>query len=254
MMLQEIPVISVIMPVYNSETTLKQAVRSVLNQSHRNFELIAVEDGSTDHSWTLLQKLAAEDSRIRAFRSHNNLGVMKTLNYAISLAKTNLLARFDSDDEMRPTSTEEIHARLLIENPMCHSSVMIRKEALEQVGGYRDEFRNSEDYDLWLRISRNYKLANIPESLIRVRLSMGGNSIAYRHQMRTFYELAKASYLQPDQSLTELKVQIEAQAKPVNDQNYLRASFWELTKSLIALGLYADSVKAFKSFLKVASA
>ncbi len=288
-MLQQNPVISVIMPVYNSEKTLEQAVRSVLKQTFGQFELIAVEDGSSDGSWPLLQKLASEDSRIRAFKNEHNLGLMKTLNRAIALAQTDLLARLDSDDEMRatrlekqkkfleqnqnvavvgswytfmgrnesydklyrlPVTSAEIESQLLLDNPICHSSVMVRKPALLEVGGYRNEFRNSEDYDLWLRLSKLHKLANIAEPLIRVRLSLAGNSIAHRDQMRVFHDLAKASYLWPDKTLTELRTEIEAKRQPSNDQIYLKNFYWELTKSMIALGLYGDALKAFKLFLK----
>ncbi|MBC7456920.1 MAG: glycosyltransferase, partial [Bdellovibrionaceae bacterium] len=237
------PLISVIMPIYNSEKTLDAAVRSVLRQTFANFELIMVEDGSSDRSWNLVQKFAAEDSRIRIYKNETNLGLMKTLNRAIEFSTTSLLARLDSDDEMLPTRLEKqktfldqhsevavlgtwysfmgrtpaddllfrlpvgdaIQQQLLIENPICHSSVMFRKEAFHAVGGYRSEFRNAEDYDLWLRFSKLHKLENIPESLIRVRLSLGGNSIAHRRQMQAFRELALKSYRYPEKNLNDLK-------------------------------------------------
>lgn len=288
-MLQKTPRISVLMPVFNSEKTLRQAVKSVLNQTCGDFELVAVEDGSNDGSWPLLQKLATEDPRIRAFKNDHNLGLMKTLNRAISLATTDLLARLDSDDEMRPSRLEkqlrfldenpdvavvgswytfmgrtesldrlyrlpvspvDIQNQLLIDNPLCHSSVMIRKKALQEVGGYRDEFRNSEDYDLWLRLTKSHKLANIPEPLIRVRLSLGGNSIAHRGEMRVFHDLAKASYLAPEKSLSELKAKIESDRNTSRDKLYIKQFYWELTKSLLALGLYFDAFTAFKMFCK----
>ena len=289
-MMKSQPQISVIVPVYNSENTAEQALRSVLCQTYQNFELIVVDDGSTDRSWEIVKKLELEDSRIRAFRNEVNIGLMKTLNRAISLAHTPLLARLDSDDEMLPTRLEkqfnylnqhpdvavvgtwysfmgrsqkfdrlfrlpvtpsEIQQQLLVANPICHSSVMIRKDIFESLGGYRDEFRNSEDYDLWLRLSKNYKIANIAESLVRVRLSLGGNSIAHRNQMIMFRELAKASYLHPEKSLDILKTQIETSTTPQADQDYLRTVYWELTKSLLSLGLYSDALKTFISYIKV---
>ncbi len=154
------PSISVLMPVYNSEKTLEQAVNSVLRQTYENFELILVDDGSTDRSWGIMQQFAIKDSRIKIFQNSQNLGLMKTLNRALTLAQTELIARIDSDDEMietrlelqkkyldhhsetavlgtqysfmgrhrdkdiaypLPTDFKAIQAQILNDNPMCHS-------------------------------------------------------------------------------------------------------------------------------------
>lgn len=281
--------VSVIMPCFNSEKTLKQAVDSVLNQTFQSFELIVVDDGSTDNSYKILTEFAYKDSRVKVFKNEKNLGLMITLNKAISLASSDYLARLDSDDEMLPTrlekqkkfldenpdiaavgswyffmgrsitqdilfklpvTPEDIQRDILKENPICHPSVMMRKSLLQEVGGYRSEFKNSEDYDLWLRLTKTYKVANIPEPLIRYRLSLGGNSIARQHEMRIFHELAKESYLHPEKPLSELKQTLENSAKSIDMTNSLPAFYWELSKTLFRLGWYELLPKTLMSLIK----
>lgn len=278
------------MPVYNAEKTVEQAIRSVMGQTFTDFELIVIDDGSKDKSWSIMQSLAQKDPRIRVFQNEVNLGIMKTLNRAHSMTNASLLAQLDSDDEMKPTrlekqvaylsvhldvavvgswysmmgrteahdrvlklptTPEEVLASMAIENPLCHSSVMMRKEVFQQVGGYRPEFRNTEDYDLFLRISKLYKIANIPEVLVRNRLSLGGQSIGKHKQMILFFQLAQASHQYPEKSLEELKKELEAKLDTAIEPNYLRKFYWTLTKTLIVLGLYPDAFSAFISLLKV---
>jgi glycosyltransferase involved in cell wall biosynthesis len=287
--MNDAPYISVIMPVYNSEHTLDQAVTSVLNQSFSDFELILIDDGSTDQSWPLIQLLSQKDCRIKIFKNQINMGLMQTLNRALPLAKSEVIARLDSDDEMLPRRLEiqykymqqnpelavlgtqysfmgrtlkhdiqfnlpttffDIQKQILIDNPICHSSVMFRKKIILELGGYRSEFKNSEDYDLWLRVSRKYQIENLAESLVRVRLSLGGNSIAHRQQMKNYFELAKMSFLSPDTPLKELLQAIEEKSKPDVEKNYLRQFYWQLFKSNLMLGNYADAARVTLLVLK----
>jgi glycosyltransferase involved in cell wall biosynthesis len=195
--------LSVIMPVYNGEKYLREAIESTLNQTFSDFEFLILDDGSTDRSSSIISEY--DDPRIRIF-SHANRGLAATLNRGIELAAGEYIARQDQDDISMPerfekqisflennprvgmvgtwarifeglgeTSRAHKHPAenyllkfdLMFNNPFVHSSVMIRKKALGQVGGYStDKWRQPpEDYELWSRIARISDVANIPEFL-----------------------------------------------------------------------------------------
>jgi glycosyltransferase involved in cell wall biosynthesis len=199
----DIPLISVILPVYNGAAYLRDAIDSILAQTFRKFELIVIDDGSTDSSMDILQQYT--DDRIRLF-SHPNQGLAATLNCGIELTRGRYVARQDQDDISRPerftqqiayleshpacallgtwaeikqarkfsrmfhrhpTDNATLQFELLFNNPFVHSSVMIRKAALENVGVYStDPTRQPpEDYELWSRIARHYEVANLPKIL-----------------------------------------------------------------------------------------
>ena len=204
---QRPPRVSVVMPVYNGAPFLKEAMESVLRQSYENFEFIIINDGSTDNSEQLIRSF--EDRRIR-YVSQRNQGVAKTLNTGIDLATGEFVARQDQDDVSLPARLERqvaflegspstamvgtwarilrggtaqsryhrhpcdyysILLKLLLDNPFVHSSVMLRKSTLQDVGNYSlDAARQPpEDYELWSRIARRYELRNIPEVLLYYR-------------------------------------------------------------------------------------
>lgn len=210
-----VPLISVILPVYNGEKFLAEAIRSVLDQSFSDFELLALNDGSTDGSLSILKNFELEDSRVKV-KSRQNLGLVRTLNELISMARGKFLARMDADDICFPSRFEqqmaylhehtdilvvgseaihinaeglkvgriecpqshsEIEALLLRGHcPIFHPSVMVRAEAMAAVGGYREEFPYAQDLDLWLRMSELGKLANLPDPLLFYRLHDGSIS------------------------------------------------------------------------------
>jgi glycosyltransferase involved in cell wall biosynthesis len=200
------PLISVILPVYNAALYIEESIKSILNQTYSNFELIVIDDGATDNSAELIKKF--KDDRIR-FYSQSNMGMAKTLNKAIDMANGKFIARQDADDISLPqrfekqvqfllaspevnllgTSAEIIPVQnnirrfhkhpvddaqlkidLFFDNPFVHSSVMMRVEALKVVG-YYDIEKDSliQDYDLWSRFSRIGKIANLSEPLVEYR-------------------------------------------------------------------------------------
>lgn len=202
-----VPQVSVLLPVYNCPDYVGAAIDSILNQSFSDFELIIIDDGSTDSTPDALDHF--HDPRIRHYRQENQ-GLAATLNRAISLAKAPLLARQDQDDlsnpdrlekqvaymqanpacgllgtwaqimeidklsnrfHRHPTSNWELRYNLLFNNPFVHSSVMLRKTTLEQVGGYCTDPKRQppEDYELWSRLSRVSDVANLPEELLIYR-------------------------------------------------------------------------------------
>lgn len=199
--------LSVILPVYNGQPYLDSAIESILSQSFKNFELIIINDGSTDDSYLILEKL--NDPRVRIIAQENQ-GLSKTLNVAISLCQGEFIARQDQDDISflyrlqkqveflnanpdvglvgtiaeiwvgdkktdrlldHPSDDVSIKFNLLFDNPFVHSSVMIRRSVFDQIGGYcEDKSRQPpEDYELWSRVAREFNVANLPEVLLAYR-------------------------------------------------------------------------------------
>jgi glycosyltransferase involved in cell wall biosynthesis len=202
------PAVSVVMSAYNGERFLREAVESILRQTFSDFELIVVDDGSTDATPPILAEYAAADPRVVVHRQPNQ-GPAAALNCGIGFARAPLIARIDADDVALPTRLEcqsrflsehetvavvggavtfmdesgrpfanvqyplsdaDIRERFTNSNPFADPAVMLRRDAFERVGGYRPIFSASEDLDLWLRISERYKMANLPECVVRYRV------------------------------------------------------------------------------------
>ena len=203
------PLISVLLPVYNAERYVKAAVESVRAQTFGDFELIVIDDGSTDGSLSVLRSLEKQDKRIRLI-SRPNVGLVATLNEMLCMATGYLVARMDADDICRPTRFEK-QVGFLSENQTCvavgtrglfidseglplfdfvncwsheeiekalfrpelaiiHPSLMVRFDAIESVGGYRTGFPHAEDLDLFLRLGEIGRLSNLPEVLLEYRV------------------------------------------------------------------------------------
>lgn len=202
--------ISVIMSVYNGAPHIHASVQSILQQNFTDFELLILNDGSTDSSSEILNALASGDSRIRLIERENR-GLVASLNELIAAAKSPLLARMDSDDiampdrlglqfaylkanpqigilgsnthdldengflqradEKYPLSPQDARLSLRDGPPVCHPSVMMRTDIIRALGGYRAAFRHAEDYDLWLRASLVTDISNLPQRLLLYRRS-----------------------------------------------------------------------------------
>jgi glycosyltransferase involved in cell wall biosynthesis len=201
-----LPLVSVLLPVFNCEEYVEEAIRSVLAQTFADFELIVIDDGSTDRSPEALARV--RDPRITLLRQDNQ-GLPATLNRAIGLARGRYIARQDQDDISLPhrlatqvsfmdenpqcalvgtwtrilrgrSETGRMHRHpvdhaalafeVLFDSPFVHPSVMMRRSALDEVGPYSTELRGGpEDYDLWVRIARRFMIANIGEPLLLYR-------------------------------------------------------------------------------------
>uniref|UniRef100_F4C876 Glycosyl transferase family 2 n=1 Tax=Sphingobacterium sp. (strain 21) TaxID=743722 RepID=F4C876_SPHS2 len=98
-----LPLVSVILPCYNTERHIAEALRSIMQQDYKNLEIIVLDDHSSDGSWEIIQNLAAQDSRIRAVRNERNLQLIQTLNKGIQLARGQYIARMDADDISEPS-------------------------------------------------------------------------------------------------------------------------------------------------------
>jgi glycosyltransferase involved in cell wall biosynthesis len=197
------PTVSVVLSVRNGGSDLPQALDTILQQSFADFELIVINNGSIDGTRAFLDQIA--DPRVRAFHQED-MGLAVALNRGISLARGRYIARQDHDDladpsriakqvafldahpdhamvgtraeiwvgdapsgrfHDHPTEDDILRFDLLLNNPFVHSSVMMRKAALDHVGGYAtDPARQPpEDYELWSRIARHYRVANLSERL-----------------------------------------------------------------------------------------
>jgi glycosyltransferase involved in cell wall biosynthesis len=209
------PIISVLLPVYNGDPYVREAIESTLTQSFSDFELLIINDGSTDRSLSILREYEVEDRRIRII-SRENRGLVTSLNDLLSEARGRYIARMDQDDVCLPQrfqrQLEFLDARLdyaavggwilqmnerglpigVIRSPCGHDEIdqanlrghcsiwhptaMIRKDSMLAVGGYRGQFGSAADLDLWLRMAEVGKIANIPEVVLRYRLHPSSTS------------------------------------------------------------------------------
>ena len=223
------PKITVLMPVYNGETYLAEAIESILNQTFADFEFLIIDDGSTDTTWNIL--INFHDPRIRLVKNNQNIGITKTLNKGLQLARGNYIARMDADDicfpkrlQCQKTFLDEnlnfamvgswieiideigrkikrinfpivpylLKWRLLYTNTFAHSAVMFRKNAVLGISGYLDNYKHTEDYDLWSRLSIHWEIANIPVVLVSWRFCEESISVKNaKKQKETTEQIAK---------------------------------------------------------------
>lgn len=201
------PLVSVIMPVYNDEKYIDQALESIVNQTYTNLEIVVVDDCSTDTTWQKIQAFAKRDSRIKPFRNKKNSKIVKTLNFAIEQSSGKYLARMDGDDERildgieaqvtfmekhpdvaivggisqvcdermsllnerhYAETDEKIRKALFRYSPFTHPAIVMRKSMLPEKG-YDEKFNWAEDYELYFRMAKNGKLANLNKVVYKIR-------------------------------------------------------------------------------------
>jgi glycosyltransferase involved in cell wall biosynthesis len=218
------PLVTVLMPVYNAERFLSEAIDSILNQTLTNFEFLIIDDGSSDSSLQIIRSY--NDPRIRLIQNEKNMGISATLNKGINLASADLIARMDADDISYPerlqkqydylsshpdcallstqarvvtedkqpeyidnTNSDYFYYNLTFSSPIFHPSVMYRKDAVQDVGMYTVPY--SEDFELFWHLTRKYKLYNLPEVLLDYR-----NNSESLHQVNKKTEYSLAAYNQ----------------------------------------------------------
>ncbi|WP_276199199.1 glycosyltransferase [Chelatococcus sp. XZ-Ab1] len=215
------PALSVLLPVYNGERYLAKAIESILAQTFADFEFIIVNDGSRDGSGAIIDGYAAHDARIRVFHQDNR-GLVDTLNRGIALARAPLIARMDADDislprrfelqvsrfENRPdlavvggfivliddagtpirrgdypTGGAELLRLLEFDSPLAHPAVVMRRDVVSSLGGYRPQYKHAEDYDLWLRVhDAGYALENVAVPVLHYR--QHAEKVSFRHSQQ----------------------------------------------------------------------
>jgi glycosyltransferase involved in cell wall biosynthesis len=234
------PCVSILLPVRNEEALLPTALRSILRQTSQDWELIAVDDGSSDETPALLDRAASEDPRIRVIHRPPE-GLVPALNAGLKLCRAALVARMDGDDVCHPQrlAIQTRHMRehpattlvscqirhiprpaiqagllayeqwqnslldhssimrdLFVESPFAHPSVLFRKQAILDVGGYVDRGW-AEDYDLWLRLAENgAQFARIPETLLYWRDRPERLTRTGAHCTQEAFRACKIHYLQ----------------------------------------------------------
>lgn len=204
--MMDCPLVSVIIPCYNAERYVEQAIRSIMQQTYTALEIIVIDDGSVDGTPLVLQRLAAEDQRIRLVAHRENKRLIFTLNEGLALARGRYIARMDADDiaipdriaaqvdvlernpqivivgsfmriiqEERlrgkwiaPIDDLRIRSYLFTASPFFHPTTMFRNGLPDLY--YREDAYRAEDYDFWIRLLEHGKGYNIPKVLLHYRL------------------------------------------------------------------------------------
>jgi glycosyltransferase involved in cell wall biosynthesis len=201
------PKVTVFIPVYNREKYVGDAIESILAQTFSDFEILLVDDGSTDHSVDTIHSYT--DPRIRVVCNEVNLGIPKTRNKGVELARGQYIAMLDSDDrayphrlekqvafldshpdyaqvgswcrmmdaqgrplskiKRQPALPDDVHAQFLFRCAMSNRSIMARTAILQEYG-YRNNYPRCQDYELHVRLAKHYKLGNLPECLVYGRI------------------------------------------------------------------------------------
>ena len=209
------PKVSVLMGVYNEKEYLREAIESVLGQTYENVQLIIVDDDSTDNSRQIINSY--EETQIRLIENETNRGLTHSLNRALEAASGKYVARQDADDISEPNRLNRQVAFLeehddvavvgtganlidnqgdiidrrigycnptyedfLAKNRLVHGSILARRNIFEHLEGYDEFFRYAQDYELWLRLAKKNRIANIPNPLYNLRLH--DQSVYFSHK------------------------------------------------------------------------
>lgn len=239
--------VSIITTTYNRANYLKEAIDSIRNQTYDNWELIIVDDNSIDNTRALVQACIKKDKRIKYLKNKTNLNVSRSRNRGLKQAEGDYVAILDSDDfwcdknklkkqvsflELNKTYSligggviivdsngkelkrylnlekdVDIRNKILLKNQFCHSSVLYRKNIIDNLGGYSKNINLGEDYDLWLRIGEESKFANINEYFVKYRIHNANVSIKDRLRIMNknleIIEIYKSTY--PNYKLAKLR-------------------------------------------------
>lgn len=212
--------ISVILPTFNSANTISEAVKSIIDQTYNKFELIIINDGSTDNTYKVIESI--HDQRIRYYEKEHS-GLADSLNYGIKKANYDLIARMDADDISMPIRFEaqlkyigeydivscsyiafkknkikfaidlpedhiDIIKTLMLHSVVCHPAVIFKKDVVVTLGGYNGS-NSTCDYDLWCRSTKYFRFKNIPDYLHLYRLHDNSISADYLKMKAETYKI-----------------------------------------------------------------
>lgn len=205
------PTVSVVMVVQNEERFVIEAIESIRKQTRADFEFIIIDDASTDGTHTILTDYARKDSRIILMTNIRSLPLVASLNKGVERAQGTFIARMDGDDVAHPRrfelqidyleknnshalvgtwyheinekggyiqsicfpcSPDKIKDALVRYNPFMHSSIMVRRNILNELGNYDQDFTLAEDYELYFRVAKHYKMQNLPLFLMARRITL----------------------------------------------------------------------------------
>ncbi len=212
--------VTVLLPVYNSAGFVGTAIDSIRSQTFRDWELLIIDDGSSDDTAQVIQSI--KDPRIRLERNNRNMGLAATLNRGLDMTESAYIARMDADDisltarlqrqvsyldenpdvglvgtwvrkqkllrsgpERQPTDPDDIAAELLFANCIAHPTVMLRREVLETNKlRYDPDLDTSQDFELWTRLARVSRLATLPQALLDYGQDSGSISVSRADRQR----------------------------------------------------------------------
>lgn len=218
------PLVSIIMPVFNAQNFVDQAIESILGQTYSNFEFIIIDDASTDNSWSIIKTYAKKDNRIKIFRNKINMGVSFTANKAIKIASGKFLVRMDADDisfsnrietqlnflkqnpkivtvgsqcividdqnknignKTFPLNPSELKDMIFWAIPIQQPSMMVNLQKLPQnFQWYSNNFSSAEEVDLMFKFLKFGQIANLPNFLLFYRHL--NNSLSHKNPKLTF--------------------------------------------------------------------
>ncbi len=236
------PLISVVIPVYNGEKTIQETIKSVLNQTFQSLELIIVNDGSNDETLKVISII--KDPRIKVF-SYPNAGLSATRNRGLAHATGEYISFIDADDLWTPDKLEaqlkvlqenpqaavayswtdwidefgqflrrgtsmsvngDVYAKiLLIDFIASGSNTLIRRQALTEVGGFDESLTHSEDWDLWMRLAKRYHFAAVSSPQILYRKSSNSWSCNIAQMEEAGLQIIERAFTQAPESLVPLK-------------------------------------------------
>jgi glycosyltransferase involved in cell wall biosynthesis len=280
------PIVSVVIPVYNGEKTIRETIDCVLNQSLSDFELLVINDGSKDSTLEIVSKI--QDPRLNVF-SYPNAGLAATRNRGISLASSDYISFIDADDLWTPDKLEA-QLKALQENPQAAvayswtdcidessqflrkggyltvngdvysqllvvdflesgSNPLFRKQALIEVSGFDESLTAAEDWDILLRLAARYPFVAVPSPQILYRVSPTSMSANVERQEATCLKVLERAYTQAPASLQYLKKYSMA-----NLYKYLTYKVLEGTpernKGLIAARFFWEFVSRDRALLR----
>jgi len=225
-------IVSVVLATYNRAELIGKAIESVLSQTFADLELIVVNDASSDHTLEVVLRYAKKDPRIRVFTNEHNAGQVKSLNRGIKESQGKYVARIDDDDVwcdpkklekqvgfleshleyvlvgggiiivneegkemvrfLHPKEDKEIRDMILMSAPFAHGAVVFRKDACDKVEGYNEHMEYGEDWDLWLKLGKVGKMANVQDYVLLYRKSLNRKTSNWRNETKYDNALRKA--------------------------------------------------------------
>lgn len=280
------PLISVVIPVFNGQNTIKETVESVLCQTFQDYELIIINDGSTDSTVEVI--LSISDPRIKLF-NYPNAGLSASRNRGVTHAKGEYISFIDADDLWTPDKLEKqlnklqenpqavlayswtdyinesskflysgshitangnVYEKLLLTNFLENgSNPLIRRQVLTEVGGFDESLSAAEDWDMWLKLAIRYEFAAVPSTQILYRVSTRSMSSNVLKQERASLQVIEKAFSQAPKSLYYLKQQSFS-----NLYLYLTIKSLEgnvtRSKAIVAFRYYLNAVKNDISLLQ----
>ena len=280
------PLVSVLIPCYNCEEYVEEAVMSIVKQTYSNLEILVIDDGSTDNTGCILQELAKKDNRIKYIKNTTNLKLIKTLNKGLDLCKGKYIARMDADDISLPeriekqviflekhseigivgtyiqifgvrkgvwrmdTSDKYIRAHLFCNTSFAHPTVMIRTSVLrDNCLYYKTEYPHAEDYKLWCDMAQYTKLANIPEVLLYYRINQNQVSNKFSKEQKETAQRIREGYINDFLAKRNIFIRFSTE-NTINDIQVLKSYIKEKYVLKKILLVWYDSLENRKEIFK----